>query len=306
MSEAAFQGEEKKTEDIMTEMSEDNMNGDLHATVGSVDAGKAHRCSRKCLVATSITQLLLILALVAALMCLLFIPTDSNGEQVVQQLRYSTRPHHIGGSITKYVDREWRHHGAILGEQPQWSVKSSSANKALQQTKDYGGKLTSMNMAKTAYVLWYLHYALNGSTGVWSNADADTCLWDGVRCNLEGKVAELDLDGRGFSGELPSTLWLLAGSLRKISVKDNKNLGRPSLPAFLTQMPHLNHIDVCGTEYGAVESNAICAKEIAGSAQAMVIYADFDCDCCISCGVSGTSNGVATESGYDGDEDGRM
>jgi len=304
MSEAAFQGEEKKTEDVITEASDDTMN-DFRASVGSVD-GKAHRCSRKCLVVTSITQLLLILGLVAALMCLLFIPTDSNGEQVVQQLRYSTRPHHIGGSIRKFVDREWRHHGSILGEGPQWSVVSSSASKALEQTKNYGGTLKSMNMALTAYVLWYLHYDLNGSTGVWSNADADTCLWDGVRCDLEGKVVELDLEGRGFSGELPSTLWLLAGSLRKINVKDNKDLGRPSLPAFLTQMPHLNHINICGTEYGILESDAICAKEIAGSAQAMVIYSDFDCDCCVSCGVSVGSNGVATESGYDGDEDGRM
>lgn len=306
MSDIAFQGEEKKTEDIITEASEDTLNDFRVSSVGSVDAGKAHRCSRKCLVVTSITQLLLVLGLVAALLCLLFIPTDSNGEQVVQQLRYSTRPHHIGGSIRKFVDREWRHHGSILGDEPQWTVKSSSANKALQQTKDYGGKLQSMNMAKTAYVLWYLHYALNGSTGVWSNDDADTCLWDGVRCNLEGKVAELDLEGRGFSGELPSTLFLLAGSLRKINVKDNKNLGRPSLPAFLTQMPHLNQINVCGTEYGAIESNAICAKEIAGSAQAMVIYADFNCDCCRSCEVPATSNEVAIESGYDGDEDGRM
>ena len=125
-----------------------------------------------------------------------------------------------------------------------------------------------------------------------------SCLWDGVRCDLAGRVAVLDLEDKDFSGDLPRVLYMLQ-HLSSLSLKSNQDLGATDgLPTFLIHMPLLNSINVCGTGYGASGSNAICAKDIETSLSTssstssstsgedppeIVIYADFSCDCCQAC-----------------------
>mmetsp|Transcript_30606 Transcript_30606/g.72838 ORF Transcript_30606/g.72838 Transcript_30606/m.72838 type:complete len:301 (+) Transcript_30606:107-1009(+) len=280
-------------------VSNDNLE-DLRASVaaGGVDLEKGpseRGCSRKCLVATSLTQLLLIVGLVVALLCVLLIP-NSDGERVVES-RYSTRPHHISASVTKNVDRAFRQR-SFLGEPPQWSLVGSPENLALRETMAHGEDLENVRMARNNFVLWNLHFSLNGSTGIWRDSGADSCLWDGVRCDLAGRVADLDLEDKDFSGELPRTLYMLQ-HLRSLSLKGNQDLGATEgLPTFMIHMPLLHSINVCGTGYTNRGINAICAKNIETSISSssststdtsgdvppeIIVYADFSCDCCQAC-----------------------
>jgi len=298
--EATFQTEEKKVDD------NDHSLPDIDALKASVgvtgsSAVKAHRCSHKCLVGTSITQLLLILGLITALILLLFIPKDSQGDNVVTQLRYSTDTDHIRASVVKHVRRMHRDHPEIIGDTYALEDRKSPQSKALQKTVQFGDKIKNLSMAITHYTLWSINYELSSGTstsGMWSNDDADICLWVGVRCNNEGKVAVLDIEDKGMEGELPAELWLLKDSLTGISIKDNANMGRPALPTFLYKMPELNYINVCGTSYGGLYSSTFCER---GTNKR--IYADFDCDCCVACGVIDERGSSSIESGYV-DEDG--
>ena len=154
-------------------VSNDNVE-DLRASVaaGGVDLEKGpseRGCSRQCLVGTSLAQLLVIVGLVVALLCVLLVP-NSDGEQVAS--RYSTRPHHIAASVKTNVNRAFRKR-SFLGEPPQWSVLGSPDNLALKQTMNHGENLENVRMARNNFVLWNLHYSLNGSTGIWKDSGAD-------------------------------------------------------------------------------------------------------------------------------------
>jgi len=297
--ERTFQTEETKVDENNHSLPDVDA---LKASVGITGSSvKAHRCSHKCLVATSVTQLLLILGLVTALILLLFLPKDSQGDNVVTQLRYSTNIDEVRNSVIRHVRRVQGEHPEIMGEDNAYEDKKTPQGKALQKTIQFRDKIKNLNMAITVYTLWSINYELSGgrsTSGMWTNDDADICLWDGVRCDFEGKVAVLDIEDRGMQGDLPAEIWLLKDSLTGINVKDNANMGRPALPTFLYKMPKLNYINVCGTVYGGLYSSTFCKR---GTNKR--IYADFDCDCCVACGVIDERGSGSYESGYT-DEDG--
>jgi len=242
-------------------------------------------------------KLLVIFGLSIALLLVLI--RGSRGDVVVTQLRgggYYTSPQNIESSVRSYVEREHLRHPDILGDALLHDPLSSQG-KALQKTVQAGRMTDDVSSAIGTYVLWTINYQLFGNkvhddgvtAGVWSNDEVgDVCLWRGVQCDNHGNVAVLDLEDRDVEGDLPPEVYLLKESLMGFSLKDNIEMGRNGMPRFLDQMTNLRYVNVCGTAYrGLDDASAFCA-----SGTDKLIYAKFDCDCCVSCdnGSSKTSD----------------
>jgi len=235
-------------------------------------------------------QLCAILGLSTALLVVLLHESRGDDTVTVARLRsggYNTSPQHIESVVRGYVEREHQRHPDILGDALLHDLLSSQG-KALQKTVQARRSIDDVSSAIDTYVLWTINYQLFGNevhddgvtAGVWSSHEVgDVCLWRGVQCDDRGNVAVLDLEDRDVEGDLPSEVYLLKESLTGLNLKDNIEMGQNGMPTFLNQMTKLNYLNMCGTAYhGLDDVSTFCA-----SGAGKLIYADFDCECCVSC-----------------------
>jgi Leucine-rich repeat (LRR) protein len=75
--------------------------------------------------------------------------------------------------------------------------------------------------------------------------DADLGEWEGVTVDAEGRVTELELDGNGLAGPLPSEVIQLS-ALQVLSLGGNKLTG--AIPAELGQLTALTMLDLFGNQ----------------------------------------------------------
>lgn len=101
------------------------------------------------------------------------------------------------------------------------------------------------------YVLAVLYFATSGEEWtVCSTSNgrcddflqsSDECLWNGIACNDEGYVTEIQLDGSNLNGHIPQELGHLT-YLEELNMDDNLLTG--SLPSSLGSLAFLKYMDL--------------------------------------------------------------
>ena len=94
----------------------------------------------------------------------------------------------------------------------------------------------------------------NWTTNTNWTSDASLSSWHGVTTNSDGRVTELELDGNGLSGTLPTELGDLT-ELASLRLNGNAYLAGP-LPAGLRELSALATVDLADTELCAPEDDA--------------------------------------------------